>query len=94
MEFIRRGDVTDGTVQTRDIVVPDEVGDDALCIGQAQRRFGTNTLPLDGLIPALQLAVALRVERRGANLVHTLELQELLEVPGSESRPFRQRATW
>ena len=83
----QRGDVADGAVQADAVVVVDEARDDALRFLQGRRLGRTHRVALERLVPALDLAVRLRIVRRGAHVRHARQADELLEVLGDELRP-------
>src|SRR5262249_58237365 len=60
---------------------------DAPGVLHGQGRLRADAIPLEGPVPALDLAVALRVVRRRAHVRHATDPDELLEVPGDELRP-------
>jgi len=68
LQLIMRGDVADGTVQPRVVVVLDVSADDPAGIVEAQRRLPADALALERTVPPLDFAVALRVARRGAHV--------------------------
>ena len=84
LQFGLGRDVADGGMQADRVVVLDELADDAACVVQGQRRPGADALFLEDTVPAFDLAVALRVVRRGAGVRHAAEADELLEIPGDE----------
>src|SRR5437867_3895914 len=47
----------------------------------------SDTLAFQRLVPAFDLAVRLRIERRGPDVSHAAEADEFLEVAGDELRP-------
>ncbi len=47
----QRGDITDGAMQSDLIIASDEVVDNPAGIIRGERRFGTDTIPLDGFVP-------------------------------------------
>ena len=59
-EFVLRGHVTDGAVQTPRIVVLDVVGDEPFGVVEGQRRSGSNAFLLEGFGAPLTLAAAFR----------------------------------
>ena len=67
-EFVRRGDVADGAVQTDGVVVLHPLGDDASGVFQAQRGLGSDAVGFDGAVVAFEFAVGLRVIRAGAHV--------------------------
>src|SRR5262249_32002490 len=80
-------DVADGAVQTHRVVLLHVARHDAPGVLHGQGRLRADAIPLDGPVPALDLAVALRVVRRRAHVRHATDPDELLEVPGDELRP-------
>src|SRR4051794_599043 len=60
-QLVGRRHVGDGAVQTHRVVIGHELGDQPPSVLQAQRRLNSDTPPLQGLEPPLDLAVALGV---------------------------------
>src|SRR5437763_4370360 len=78
------GDIADGAMQTHGVVVFDVGGHQASCIAQRDRRIRPNTLPLQGPMPALKLAVALGIERRGPHVGHRAQPAKFFEILGNQ----------
>src|SRR5215208_16201 len=85
-EGVGRGDVPDGAVETDGVVVLDPAADEGAGLVEGVGLAGSDRVGLDGLVPALDLAVGLRVVRRGPHVGHAGEADELLEVLGDELR--------
>ena len=83
-EFVLGRDIADGRMQTNRVVVLDELADESPGVFQGQRRTRTDAFFLEDAMPALDLAVALGIVRRGADVGHAAQTDELLEVPGDE----------
>ena len=73
-------DVADGTVQADLVVMLDVPLHQTLCIFQRQRRSRPDALSFERFAPPFDLAVRLRVERRGSDVRHARDPNELLEV--------------
>jgi hypothetical protein len=84
LKFRLGRDVADGRMQAKGVVVFDEPADDAACIVQTQGRTRADALFLEDAMPAFDLAVALWVVRRGLDVGHAAEPNELLEITGDE----------
>ena len=66
------------------VVVMHKVGDNLPGFLQRGRRLGTDALLLDGAMPPLDFAIALRIEGGCSHVRHPTDLDELLEFPGNE----------
>ena len=66
----------------------DVVGDEAAGLVAGEWYEGAEALALDGLVPAFDLAVGLRVLGRGLDVGHAGDADELLEVLGDELGPL------
>ncbi len=75
-------DVAQGAVQADGVVVLEVTADQAASILERKRAAGTKALGFERLMPAFDLAVGLRVERRSPDVGHAGEANELLEVAG------------
>jgi len=84
VELIRRSDVADGTVKPLVVVAIHKVCHHPSSLLKTGRRFGTDALLLGRLMPSLDLAIALRIERRSPHVGHSADPDEFLEVPGDE----------
>src|SRR5271157_161622 len=84
--LVRRSDVGDRTVQTHGVVMAHELGDQPPSVVQAQGCLDANALSFQGLEPALELAVALRIVGGRSYVSHSTYADKLLEVPGDELR--------
>src|SRR5439155_7132747 len=80
-------DVADRAVQTNPIVMVHVPTHQAARVVDRQRHSWPDTLPFQRLVPPLDLAVRLRIERRGPHMGHAADPDELLEVAGDELRP-------
>jgi hypothetical protein len=58
------------------------------CIIERQRRSRPDALSFERFVPALDLPVRLRVKRRGSDVRHARDPNELLEVLSDELRPI------
>ena len=86
MEFVRRRHVANGAVQTNVVAMGNEFLRHCSGFVKTKRHAGANTLPLDRGMKALQLAVGLRIVRRGPHVRHAGEPNEFLEILGNELR--------
>ena len=93
-KFVRRGDVTDGTVESDLVVVVHELCNDPLGILQTQRRARSNAVRFEGLMPSLDLAVALWVIRGSPDVGQSCYSDEFLEVTSDELRPVVRNDPW
>src|SRR5262249_35192735 len=73
-------------MQADGVVVLDELADDAAGVFRGQRGARADALLLEDAVPAFDLAVALRVVRRGPGVRHAALADERLEVPRDELR--------
>ena len=71
-QFVSGGHESDGAVQPG--------------VVKRQRRLRPNAFGLERLVPPFDLAVALRIVRRGPHMGHAADANELLEVLGDELR--------
>ena len=94
VELVLGRDVADGAVQADVVVMGDEVGDDAAGVVERQRDLDADALALEGLVPAFDLAVALRIVGRGPDVGHAGDADELLEVLGDELRAVVGDDAW
>ena len=85
-QLVLRRNVPDGTVKPNRVVMGHVLADQATGFFQGQRHTRPNALVFDRAMPALQLAIALRVVRRGPHMRHPADPNELLEVLGDELR--------
>src|SRR5215211_2400658 len=67
-EDVGRGHVADRAVQADGVVVVDPAGDEGAGVVESGGLTGADRVGLDGLVPALDLAVGLRVVRRGPHM--------------------------
>src|SRR5579884_1644748 len=86
VQFVVRRDVTDGRMQPNRVVVFDELGHDPSSVFQGQGGSRTDALFLEDAMPAFDLAIALRVIRRGPCVRHAADTDKLLEIPGDKLR--------
>jgi hypothetical protein len=87
-EHVLRGDVACGAVQS-DVVVAVNISlHQTPCIIERQRRSWPDALPFERFVPTLDLAVRWRVERRGSDVRHARDSNELFEVLADELRPI------
>ena len=70
-----------GTAQQKQAVYPVHKGGN-----DSQRRPRSNAFAFQRLVPAFQLAIRLRVARRGSDVRHARDANELLEIAGNELR--------
>src|SRR5262249_28088575 len=78
--------VADGTVQPARVVLLHEVPDHPPRVLQAQRRLGADGLGFQRAVPALDLAIRLRIVRRRAHMVHPAQADKVLEIASDELR--------
>ena len=84
IEHVLGSDVADGAVQANGVVAFDIIGDHAAGIFQRQRRLAADAIALEGTMEAFDLAIALGIVRRGLDVGHAADADELLEVLGDE----------
>ena len=89
-ELIGRGDVADRAVQPDGVVVLDPAGHQRARLVERLGLTRPNSIGLEGLVSAFDLAVRLRVVRRGPDMGHAGEANELLEVLGDKLRPLSE----
>ena len=70
VELVLGRDVADGAVQADGVVVGDVIGHDAAGVVERQRHLDADAIALEGLVPAFDLAVGLRVVGRGSDMGH------------------------
>ena len=86
-EFILRRNIAYGAVQSLVIVTLNVLPYHASCVFQGQGRTRADTFAFKRSVPALNLAVALRVIGRSAHMGHTADSDKRLEVLGDKLRP-------
>jgi len=82
------GDIPESAVQPDGLVMLDVTFDQAAGILERERATGTKAFGFQGLLPAFDLAVRLRVEGRSPDVRHAGEADEFLKVAGDELRPI------
>src|SRR5579872_6129237 len=87
IQLVCRGDVPHSAVQADVVVMLDVRGHAASGFLETFRAGQPNALGLDALMPALQLAVGLRVVGARPHVGDAHQADELLEIPGDELRP-------
>ena len=85
-EHVLWRDVAGGTVQADVVVMLHVTLYQAPCIFQRQRCSQPNALAFQRLVPALNLAVRLRIVRGGSDVRHARDANELLEITSNELR--------
>ncbi len=80
------GDVADGAVKTSRVVVLDKAANDALSLLERLRRGRAYGVGFEGLMPALELPVRLRIVGRSTDMGHPRKTDEVLEIAGNELR--------
>jgi hypothetical protein len=65
-------------------VMVNEASDESPRLFERQRHVGAEAIGLERLVPALNLAIRLRIVGTGAHVSHTAETYELMEVAGDE----------
>src|SRR3984893_7457739 len=70
------------------------IGDDTSSVVERERHLDADALAFEGLVPAFNLAVALGIVRRGSDMAHTGDADELLEVLGDELRSVVGDDAW
>ncbi len=93
-ELVLGSDVADGAVQANGVVTLDVIADDAAGIFQGQRRLAANAIALEGAVEAFDFAIALGIVRRGFDVSHAADADELLEVLGDELRAVVGDDAW
>jgi hypothetical protein len=84
VEFVFGGNVVDGAVQPRGVVVVGVIGHDLAGVVEGQRHLDADAIAFEGLVPAFDLAVRLGIVRRGFDVGHAGGADELFEVLGDE----------
>ena len=87
MEPIRGRNISDGAVKPVVVVLMHKVSDNLPGFLQSGRRLGTDALFLDGLMPPLDFAVALRVKWGCPHMGHPADPDKFLEFLGDKLRP-------
>ena len=64
----------------------DVLAGDVAGVFQRERAARTDAFPFEALVPAFELAVALRIVRAGAHMGHATDADEFLEIPRDELR--------
>jgi hypothetical protein len=88
VHFVGRRNIADGTVQPDDIVMIDVLSYNSSGVVMRKRNAGADALILDRLVKPFELAVGLRVKRRGFHKGHTGNEDELLKILGYELWPI------
>lgn len=83
-ESIVGRDVPNGTVKPLAVVMLNEFFNGSIGIVFRQQHCRADALSLDRLVPAFDLAVALRIVWAGANMAHAAETNKILEVLGNK----------
>ena len=86
-QLVSRRHVADRAVQPLFVVLLDEPPDKLSRFAKRQGRVRSNAIALERLMPAFDLAVALRVVRRRLHVGHPRDANELLKIFGDELRP-------
>jgi hypothetical protein len=86
VELVGRRDVFQRTVQPHLVILLDEGGNPSPRLLDIRGTRGANALPLQAAVPALQLAVALRIEGARADVRHAHQPNVFLEVAGDKLR--------
>ena len=82
--LVDRGEVAEGAMQPDGVVVIHITADQVAGIRQGDRRPGSETFPLNRLMPAFDLAVALRIIGRCPDVGHAGLPDKLLEILGDK----------
>ena len=85
-QFINRCDIPDACVVSLVVVMRDKSGNDLSRLLQIRRCFRANTLALERLVPPLDLAIGLRIKRRGSHMGHPTVSDKRLEGKGNKLR--------
>ena len=83
-ELIFGRDVADGAVQADVVVMLDVIKYDAAGVVEGQGRQDADALALEGFVPAFDFAVGLGIVRRGFDVRHAGDADELFEIFGDE----------
>lgn len=86
VELVFGSDEADGAVQPLFVVVADIFCDLLASLLKTKRNLGADAFAFDGLVIALEFAVALRIKRRRAHMRHAGQANEFLEVLGDKLR--------
>ena len=87
-EHVVRRYVPNRAVQPDMVIVVHILLNQAFRVFQRQWRSLPNAFPFQRLVPAFQFSVRLRIVRRGADVRHARDANELLEVASDELRPI------
>jgi hypothetical protein len=95
VQFVRRSDVADGTVEADGVVTRDVLCHKMPGLVKRKRRLRTDAFSLERLVKPFQLAVRLRIVGRGSHMRHASDANKLFEVTrdklravvGDDSRP-------
>src|SRR5215469_6726262 len=86
-QLVERCQVADRAVQANSVVMADVARQQTLRLFDRRRHARSETFPFERLMPALDLAVRLRIEGRSPHMGHAADSNELLEIPSDELRP-------
>ena len=86
-EHVLRGDVANRAVQANIVVMLDVALHQTPRIVQRQWRSRPDALSLERFVPTFDFSVRLGILRRGSDVRHARDPNELLEVFGNELRP-------
>jgi len=85
-QHVLRCDVTRRAVQADIVVMAHVSAYQTPCVIQRQRRSRPDAFRFERFVPALDLSVRLRVRRRGPDMRHSRDSNELFEIFGDELR--------
>ena len=94
VEFVLRRYVADRAVQTPDIVMVHEIGHDVYGVLKRQRSPHPDAGALDRSVIAFQFSIALRVVRRGLDMRHPADTDELLKIFRYKLRAIVRNHPW
>jgi hypothetical protein len=83
-EFVLGSEVADRGVEADVVVINGVIVDDALSFFKRKGHGDPDTFALESLVPAFDFAIGLRVVRRGSDVGHAGDADELFEVFGDE----------
>src|SRR5215813_1011594 len=87
-QHILRRHIADRAVQAHGVVVLHITLDQTPRIVQSQWRKRPNAFPLERLVPTFDLAIRLRIKRRGAHVRHSRDTNKFFEVARHKLRPI------
>jgi hypothetical protein len=93
-EFVFGSEVIDGRVEADVVVINGVMVDDALSFFERKGHRDPDAFAFESLVPAFDFAIGLGIVRRGSDVGHAGDADELFEVLGDELRPVVGDDAW